>query len=75
MLAGFEQMAGALLGTGLFFTARRGAGKFARDIDEFLNSPANFLKIALDAGAAVRQNLSRSSLVPIDATGLNHLIQ
>jgi hypothetical protein len=68
-------MAGSFRGAGLFFAPRRRAGKFPRDVDKLLYSPANFLKIALDARAAVAQNLSRSPLVPIDAPGLNYLVQ
>jgi hypothetical protein len=53
VLTRFDEMAGTL---GFFcqrLPARRDAREFARDIDKFLYSTGDFLKIALYAGAAV----------------------
>ena len=40
-------MAGGFGRAALLLAARGGAGKLARDIDELLNAPANFLQIGL----------------------------
>src|SRR5918994_4614288 len=42
MVAGFRQMSGGFGFTRLGFAARRDAGEFTRDVNELLNSSANF---------------------------------
>src|SRR5919106_1630088 len=54
----FEKMTGRFGFTALLFPARGRSGKFARDIDEFLNSPANLLKIAVHPWTTIAQDLS-----------------
>ena len=51
--AGFRQMSCGFGFTCLLFPAGCGAGEFAWDVNELLNSSANFLEIALNPRAAV----------------------
>src|ERR1051325_4685133 len=75
VFASFGRFAGVLRRAPLLFAPRRSAGELAGDIDEFLNARADFLKIILHARPAVAEYFTRSSLIPIDAAALNHLIE
>ena len=71
----FGKVAGGLGFTALLFPASSGATKLARNINEFLNSPANFLEISLHARPAVAENFAGAALIPVDAAGLDHLVK
>src|SRR5581483_5152651 len=75
VFARFGAAAGRLGLAPLFFAARRGAAELARNIDELLNARADFLEIAGHARAAVAENFAAPALVPVDAAGLNHLVE
>src|SRR5688500_4201927 len=75
MFACFRQMSCGFGFTCLLFPAGCGAREFARDVNELLDSSANFLKIALNPRAAVTQNLTCPSLIPVDSPRLDDLIQ
>src|SRR5205823_10736427 len=75
VIARFGKVAGGLGFTALLFPASSGATKLARNINEFLNSPANFLEISLHARPAVAENFAGAALIPVDAAGLDHLIK
>ena len=75
VVARFSEIAGSFGLAALFFAARRRLGEFARDIDEFFNPAAQLGQIFLDAGAAVADDFPGAALIPVDAAGLNHLIQ
>ena len=75
MVARFRQVSSVFGFTCLLFTADRGAGELARDVNELLNSSANFLEIALNPRTAIAQNFTRTSLVPVDATSLDDLVE
>src|SRR5713226_540055 len=57
------------------FAALRRTGEFARNVDKFLYPPADLAQICFHTRAAIAQNLSGSSLVPIQTSSLDHLIQ
>jgi hypothetical protein len=40
-----------------------------------LNTPADFVEIRLYSRSAVADNFPRPALIPVDATGLNYLVQ
>src|SRR5687767_1733350 len=75
VIARLREIAGRFGGAAQLLAPRRGAGEFARDIDELLNAAANFLQIGLHARAAIADDFTCPALVPIDAAGLNHLVQ
>ncbi len=73
--ARLREIAGRFGGAPLLLTARGGAGELARDIDEFLNAPADFLEIRLYARSAIADDFPRAALIPVDAASLNDLVQ
>src|SRR4030095_16139196 len=75
VFARFGEVAGGFGGASFVFATRGGVAKLARDIDELLNSPANFLEISLHAGSAVAENFPSAALIPIDAARLDHLVK
>ena len=75
MLAGIHKVAGLLCLTSQIFAPGSDAGKLPRDIDELLHAAANLLNVPLHARTAIAQNLPGPTLVPVQATGLNDLIQ
>src|SRR5688572_20504802 len=75
VVARFRQMSGVFGCARLLFAARCHPGEFTRDVNEFLNSSTNFLKIGLNARPAIAENFTSPSLVPIYAASLNHLIE
>ena len=58
-----------------FFPPLCRARELPRDIGKFLYSPADLPNIAGYARAAVTLDLVGSPLVPIEASGLDHLVQ
>ena len=75
VIARVGEFAGGFGLSPLFFAARGGLGKLARDIDEFFDAATDFRQIWFDAGAAITNNLPGPALVPVNSLGLNDLIQ
>src|SRR5215207_9830088 len=75
MIARLRQLAGRFGLAALLFTARRGLGEFPRNIDKFPDAAAELGQILLNPGTTVADNFSGPPLIPIDAAGLNDLVQ